>query len=140
LYIEGSITYLNYGSLGQVNVGNDLYIVDNCSALSFTDRTPYYDGDGLTDLRKIKGKKDKANEIDHETLPSFAKHPEGRDLGAMVSILTKAVRQLEDEIIELKNCPFAEIKTTFSNYDAKVGCRVLISYFLCLQVGDFLRE
>ena len=108
----------------------DMYTAKNMSALSFTDRTPWYDGDGIADLKKIKGKDGK---IDHDTLPDFAKKiidgkPDqvnrgkkassdgieyeevevvgknqevGRDLGAMISILTKAVIQLTDKIDDL---------------------------------------
>ena len=108
----------------------DMYTAKNMSALSFTDRTPWYDGDGIADLKKIKGKDGK---IDHDTLPDFAKKvidgkPDtvnrgkkrsrddleyeeveivgkqqevGRDLGAMISILTKAVIQLTEKIDDL---------------------------------------
>ena len=83
---------------------NNVYVTGNCSALSFTDRTPHYDGDGLAALRGVRGKK---GEIDHGTLPAFArrqvqtrdgKTEEGRDLGAMISILVAAVGQLEQRI------------------------------------------
>ena len=85
-----------------------LYVTGNCSALSFTDRTPHYDGDGLAALRGVRGKK---GEIDHSTLPAFArrqvrtkdgKTEEGRDLGAMISILVAAVGQLERRIEALE--------------------------------------
>jgi len=48
----------------------DLYIVDNCSAASFTDRTPHYDGDALSEIKAIRGT---AGSIDHSTLPVFAR-------------------------------------------------------------------
>jgi hypothetical protein len=102
---------------------DDIYVTDNCSALSFTDRTPAYDGDALDDIAKIKA--DAHGDIDHSTLPAIArkkiKHFEstyetqtvdgkeqqvctsnveveedGRDLGAMVSVLTVAVQQLTE--------------------------------------------
>jgi hypothetical protein len=108
----------------------DMYTAKNMSALSFTDRTPWYEGDGIADLKKIKGKD---GQIDHDTLPDFAKkiidgkpktvnhgkkngkdgveyedieivdkeQEVGRDLGAMISILTKAVIQLTDKIDDL---------------------------------------
>lgn len=86
-----------------------VWIKSNCSALSFTDRTPFFDGDALTAIAGIKGIDGK---IDHSTLPEFARHyptnpkdePE-RDIGAMVSILTRAAQQLSArlEIFENKH-------------------------------------
>jgi hypothetical protein len=105
--------------------GGDIYTVGNCSALSFTDRTPWYEGDALDDVRKMSGVD---GEIDHDTLPEFAKaviegepirdteditaeHPKGvpigkseevgRDIGAMVSILVVAVKQLTEYCADL---------------------------------------
>ena len=82
---------------GYTQVGSDLYVIGSCSAQSFIDRTPFYDDDALTELSKIKGTKD--GEIDHETLPSFAQVnlEDGtieRDIGNMVSIITKAIQQI----------------------------------------------
>jgi len=102
-----------YIPTGGLSVGNaavdpdngDIYAEDNVSALSFTDRTPFYEGDALTEIAQIKGKEGK---IDHATLPAFARVTETvtdlsgvarveerRDIGAMVSMLTVAVQQLE---------------------------------------------
>lgn len=85
----------------------DLYAVNNVSALTFTDRTPFFDGDALMELKKVKGKN---GEIDHSTLPKFAQkkvkkedgEEVGRDLGAMISILTVAVQQLTERIEKLE--------------------------------------
>jgi hypothetical protein len=111
---------------GGVNIGadadpgdNNLYVVGDCSAFTFTDRTKSFKGDALAELNKIKTDSD---EIDHSTLPDFAKSQirlkkltdpndpnsvieileEGRDLGAMVSLLTVAVQQLTERIEELE--------------------------------------
>ena len=54
--------------IGTINPTSPLYIVGNCSADSFTDRTPFFDGDALSEIKKIKGKDGK---IDHSTLPEF---------------------------------------------------------------------
>lgn len=96
---------------------SNLYVTSNCSALSFTDRTPHYDGDALAELRGIRGKTrtvrgKQIKEIDHSTLPAFArvalergagKQPEeGRDLGAMISMLTVAVQQLDARLDALE--------------------------------------
>jgi len=75
----------------------NVYVTGSCSAQSFIDRTPFYDDDALTELSKIKGTKD--GEIDHTTLPSFAQVSleDGtieRDIGNMVSIITKAIQQI----------------------------------------------
>ena len=98
-------------------VGDDIYIVDNCSALTYTDRTPFFDGDALAQLRQVRGRtrtiKGKATrEIDHATIPAFARkrvtnrktnetHDE-RDLGAMISLLTVAVQQLDARLDALE--------------------------------------
>lgn len=95
----------------------NVYVTSNCSALSFTDRTPHYEGDALAELRQIRGKAKtvkgkQVKEIDHSTLPAFArvalerganKQPEeGRDLGAMISMLTVAVQQLDTRLDALE--------------------------------------
>lgn len=91
----------------------DSYIDGNCSAQSFTDRTPAYFGNALDELRWTSGSRSKG--IDHSSLPKFAQktiigtrinedgekedyQEEGRDLGAMVSVLTRAVQQLADKV------------------------------------------
>jgi hypothetical protein len=108
-----------------------IYTAGNCSALTFTDRTPYYDGDALSELKKVKGKDGK---IDHDTLPEFTKKviqgkpitrnngkkidehglemddieilgsevEVGRDLSATVTMLVRAVQQLSEENDVLK--------------------------------------
>jgi hypothetical protein len=90
---------------------NNLYVANNVSALSYTDRTPFYNGDALREIKKISGK---GGLIDHATLPDFVKvkridkkgekdeiiHDE-RNLGAMVSVLTVATQQLLERIEKL---------------------------------------
>ena len=145
-----------------------LYSRGNVSAASFTDRTPGYEGNALEDIKKIKN--DENGNIDHSTLPEFAREKimvpkneitkeekptqqtssskglseeeakkldkvenkistmalsrqqaiedeqeemveeEGRDIGAMVSILTKGIQELievcnkqQEEINKLNN-------------------------------------
>ncbi len=82
--------------------GGNLYLAGNCSALSFTDRTPAFIGDALAEIRKIPlGITD---EIDHASLPEFARTEdgEGRNIGNMVSLLTAATRQLIKRIEDLE--------------------------------------
>jgi hypothetical protein len=78
--------------------------VADVSALTFTDRTPYYEGDALSEIMKIKGNSGK---IDHSTLPKFAQRKNGeesgRDLGAMISMFTVAIQQLKEQNDSLKN-------------------------------------
>ena len=96
---------------------SNFYVTSNCSALSFTDRTPFYDGDALAELRQVRGKTKlaggkAAQEIDHDSIPAFARkrvrdsktneEHEGRDLGAMISILTVAVQQLDARLDTLE--------------------------------------
>lgn len=116
-----------YKSSGQVNIGDpDLYVNGNCSAESFTDRTPFFEGDALAEIAKIKGVN---GEIDHDSLPEFARkkikaekltcktirdnegnevpemaevEEDGRDLGAMISLLTVAVQQLNKRLNALE--------------------------------------
>ena len=82
------------------------YFLDNVSALSFTDRTPGYSGDALAEIKSIVN--DVQGRISHKTLPAFARakftnpetgqESEGRNIGNMVSILTKAVQQLSEKL------------------------------------------
>lgn len=120
---------ITVNSDGYVGIGiaaptSPLYIVGNCSADSFTDRTPFYDGDAISEIKAIKGIDGK---IDHNTLPLFAQAMRNkdifqqqileekivqvkvgeeivkeRDLGAMISILVKAVQQLTARIENLE--------------------------------------
>ncbi len=124
-YDDGFNIYEDDGLAFRINSGKDTWIADNCSADSFTDRTPYYEGDALEELSKIKGKKNKDGEleIDHKTLPAFTSKTKrspnekgkkktaqsngrvekieeveevGRDLGATISMLVVAVNQLNE--------------------------------------------
>jgi len=81
-YQVGTVTngygfYINAPSTGGT-VTNEwaMYIADNAlsyfvgdiSAQNVTDRTPYYDGNALEEIKKIKSENEK---IDHDTLPDF---------------------------------------------------------------------
>ena len=74
-----------------------VYVPQNCSALSFTDRTPAFTGQAIDALRKIAATKN--GEIDHSTLPEFvqetsAKGTPERSIGGMVSVLVKGSQEL----------------------------------------------
>jgi len=95
LWAEGTNLITMSGSL--------FYCVDTVSSLHFVDRTPFFTGDALEEIKKIKGKD---GEIDHKSLPDFVRKMqkidgeeiEGRDLGAMVSMLAVAVQELDEKI------------------------------------------
>jgi hypothetical protein len=111
-----------------LTIYGDGYFDDNVSALSFTDRTPW--PDGLDALAAVVGMKGTNGRVDHDTLPAFARRtvafrarvpqsPDGeivkagrtetpgqtetgRDLGAMVSLLTVAMQQQQQQIEDLR--------------------------------------
>lgn len=95
LSVNGETITLNNINGKSLNLTEGMYAGGNISASSFTDRTPFYEGDAIADVLKIKGDN---GEIDHSTLPDFTRvqidGEEGRDIGAMVSILTVAVQEL----------------------------------------------
>jgi hypothetical protein len=105
--VGGSIITENY------DIAAPSIYADSCvNALVFTDRTPYYSGDALKELNKIKGK---GGNIDHASLPDFTRYintyknkkgktvsDTGRDLGATITMLTIAVQQLSAQVDSLK--------------------------------------
>jgi len=101
----------NIDLLFEVQGNGNVYVPGNCSANTFTDRTPGYSGDALAELKSIVN--DAQGRINHKTLPAFARakftdpetgtKTEGRNIGNMVSILTKAVQQLTEKIETLEN-------------------------------------
>jgi hypothetical protein len=144
--VGGSFTARGNIYTGQTMYCAGAYATGDISALTFTDRTPAYEGDALAEIVAIKSVH---GEIDHETLPEFAqktitytefedridpktgkvatetvekidpatqqstwevvpikdpvvKTAPGRDIGAMVSILTKAVQELNERIEKLE--------------------------------------
>ncbi|HPF54576.1 MAG TPA: phage tail spike protein [Clostridia bacterium] len=98
----------------RMDLTGDMYITGNCSAESFTDRTPGFNGDALAAIAKIKT--DKKGNIDHASLPDEARkkvkvtkygkdkkivkvsEEDGRDIGMMVCLLTEGLKQLIEEL------------------------------------------
>ena len=90
----------------EFDVNGNVWIGANCSAATFTDRTPGYSGDALKELKLTRS--DAQGEIIHQTLPRFARakfidattgeETEGRNIGNMVSVLTRAVQQLIEKL------------------------------------------
>ena len=102
---DGSVDLYHAGVKEFETKAGGVYVTGDCSALTFTDRTPFYDGPAIEEINKIKGKDGK---IDHKTLPESVLvvregQPDGRDLGAMISVLTKAVQEISTEFNELKS-------------------------------------
>jgi hypothetical protein len=100
---------INFFPSDRVYVSGDCYILGNMSADSITDRTPFFEGDALAAINGIKGIE---GEIDHSTLPEFARVDKidkktqepvtERDLGAMISVMVVAIQQMANQIDELK--------------------------------------
>jgi len=96
----------NIDLLFEVQGNGNVYVPGDCSANTFTDRTPGYNGDALAEMKNITN--DARGRISHKTLPAFARakftdpstgqETEGRNIGNMVSILTKAVQQLTEKL------------------------------------------
>lgn len=113
MYDDGSNT-----TVMTLNGDGNLWVENDCSALTFTDRTKYFDGDAVGELIKVKGKD---GEVDHNSLPEFTKakikipifdvdgniigsyEADGRDLGATISMLTVAIKQLNERIEYLES-------------------------------------
>lgn len=91
LVIDGGVTIGQNSDAGD----NNLYVVGDVSAATFTDRTPYYEGDALEELSKIK--KLETNEIDHSSLPNFVK---------VNKTYTKSIVSVGDKIIISKEDAF----------------------------------
>nr|WP_319491044.1 hypothetical protein [uncultured Desulfobacter sp.] len=66
---NGVIVSKAWGGTGNLTIEGNAYGDGNASFASFTDRTPFYEGDALSEIAKISGK---GGEIDHSTLPNFA--------------------------------------------------------------------
>lgn len=106
LTITGDLGVNDISASGAINC-NSLYANGNVSAASFTDRTPFFEGDAIEAVRNIKGVD---GELDHTTLPEFVVvDSEYRDVGAMVSVLTVAVQQLVD-IVEKQQLLIDELR------------------------------
>ena len=100
--VEGTtVNMVTSGTTLTVGVGVDNGTV---SAGVFTDRTPFYDGDALADIKKIKGVNGR---IDHKTLPKFVqvelKKTTERNIGNMISVNVKALQQLIERVEVLES-------------------------------------
>ena len=89
----------DFDIFGDINLTGVLY-----------DDTPSYTGDALADLSTVRA--DEKGNLDHNSLPQAARRKgkinnkgvvaekDGRDLGMMISILTKAVQQLTELVTD----------------------------------------
>ena len=119
--IPSSNTFLRWyhgagGTVMTLNPSGDLWIKNDCSALTFTDRTPMFAGDAAGLIKNIKAKPDTVNagqwgELDHDTLPIGVlverierdkdDKPitvQRRNLSNMVSLLTRGVQELVERV------------------------------------------
>lgn len=110
--MKGGGDYLNLYSttagaaVMNFSAGGDLWVVGDVSADNFVDHTPGYAGDALAELKNVVN--DAQGRISHKTLPAPARAKltdpatgqeiEGRSIGGMVSVLTKAVQQLTEKL------------------------------------------
>jgi len=121
---------------------SQLYIEGNCSALSFTDRTPYPKNldEAIAAIKSMNRITKKNNEIsvDHNNLHSFIKHISekrengkvigvevGRDLSATVSAQNEVIKHLLDEkdAIRAENLKLtADFQTEFNKINEFMGC------------------
>lgn len=117
---SGAGVYFNEdgGLAMSIDSGKNVWMADNCSAQSFTDRTPYYDGESaIRDIKKIRGERDLEGKmgVDHSSLPEFIrkrvthKNKKGvtftqdeRDLGNTISLLLEAVKELDTRLDDLE--------------------------------------
>jgi len=89
-----------------------VYIVGNCTAQSFTDRSKVFTGTGaLTQLAAIKPKETSIvgdwGEVDHSTLPKGVRRTlesgeEGRDIGGLLDMAIKAIMELNSKVEALE--------------------------------------
>jgi len=82
----------------KMRVFGQIYCDDNVSALTFTDRTPFYEGDALSEILKIKGKD---GEIDHSSLPDFAKKTHKYDIVEDKFLRKDTIKNEQGESVEV---------------------------------------
>ncbi len=104
----------------------NIYTAGNCSALTFTDRTPAFLGDAIAALKQICA--DENGHIDHASLPEFAGMPyqdgdgewwPGRSIGDMVSLHTTALQQMIT-LLEEKDAQIADLMKRLEALEARV--------------------
>lgn len=87
---------------------NNLYVTGDVNCASVTDHTPAYKGDAVAEIKAIKSTEN--GMIDHASLPRFCQRKYtddegkkvGRDLGATISVLVEAVKQLTARLEKLE--------------------------------------
>jgi len=88
----------------QIGWSGNIWIADNCSALSFTDRTPYpAKRTALAAVRSMRQRAGGRSELDHEHLHSYVKSGKGeRNLSAAVSAQNVVIQDLLERIEQLE--------------------------------------
>ncbi len=131
---NGVYGYSSSGYAGYFS-GN-VYVSNNVSALSYTDRTPY-PKDLATAYQAVMSmerlpdgqynENDKENQLDHSKLSDFIRSQDGnRDLSAAVSALNEVVKDLikkveaQQQLIEVQNAQIQQlVKTSQTNNNLK---------------------
>jgi len=101
-------------TIGYLNGGGNIWVKGDCSALTFTDRTPYPKDletaiDAIKSLGRLpKGEyeeRGKHKQVDHKKLHPFIKSSDGehRDLSAIVSCQNEVIKDLLKRIEALEN-------------------------------------
>jgi hypothetical protein len=85
---EGAVFYAN------------IYVTTNCSALTFTDRTPY--PDLATAIAAVRSARRDGTNLDHATLHDSVKSKGGRNLSATVSAQNEVIKMLLDRVEALE--------------------------------------
>lgn len=87
--------------IGTTSPTSPLYIVGNCSADSFTDRTPYPDTTSLA-YEALKSVEGKDGIINKEKMHPILKEKEERNLSMTISVLLEVVKDLNKRIESLE--------------------------------------
>jgi hypothetical protein len=115
--VNGS-SYSGYGVYGESYLGSagyfsgNVYVTNDVSALSFTDRTPYPKDittayEAVMSMERLPDgqydESDKENQLDHSKLSDFIRSGnDGRDLSATVSCLNEVVKDLVGKVEDQK--------------------------------------
>jgi hypothetical protein len=101
---------IDFTEVLRLETNGNIWVNGDVNCASVTDHTPAYEGDAVAEIKAIKSTKN--GMIDHASLPKFCQKKYldkegdeqiGRDLGATISILVEAIKQLTARIEKLEN-------------------------------------
>lgn len=103
MYLNASnqlgINTVSFIGAEKLRVNGDIYGDGNISGLSFTDRTPFYEGDALAEIMKIKSKN---GEIDHSTLPEQTRKSIIKNIYSDIELIELSESESFEEVEEDK--------------------------------------